>query len=310
MATESYARENFSQILSWYSALLKNKMLGADEANGLTTASPFWPDYWEVVTYHLYTKITRKVYNPGWKYGNSLLDAMETTSNNILIALSTLFTNYDDDEAMRQENLNFHLINAYAAASQSYKWYDKTTEEFVERPEFWFTRGCWYDMLPMCTKGKYLLVYQKAVNKVCEYIMTCRKKFLKHTYTYYVTDTDSDGGSSTTTVHTEHYSPIKGGNSRSFIETFWRTTEQNTDMLSWLETKSDPLLKPIFDMGIETKLPEQTSKTADLVYITQLVSDISESTSSIGTSKITSAKSLSDSCGTYDANAAGVTLSC
>lgn len=306
MATHAYNLKNFKQILSWYATLLKNRMLAQED--GLDEQSPFTPASWTVVVtstddFGYTTTYTYVVENPGATYGQSLLDAFKSTANSIEHALSTLFINHDDDKVMWHEDLNFNLINAYASASQSYQWYDQTTEEFVDMPEFWFTRGCWYDMLPMCTKGRYLLVWQDTIEgKVRNLISQCRRRFQKHTYTYTYTTESSDGTSSTST-YTEVYS--KSGNSRGFILDFW------DDNLAWLKNNLDPLLSPIWKMGWETSYPEQNSKSADLVYITQLMSDISKSTSATGgSSSITTSNSLSSNCGTYDAKAAKLTLGC
>lgn len=302
---KSYVLRNFSEILSWYAARFKSRLFDSDESAGLTNGTPFTPERWPHETVNPKTYLTEitYTYNPGWVYADSILNAFQTTAEQIKHSLQTLFINHDDDERMWHKDLNFSLLNAYATASQTYKWYDKSTEEFIEKPEFWFTRGCWYDMLPMCTKGKYLLAFRGSINKVLDYVAQCRRKFYSHRYTYtsYETDTDGNYTSPTSTTLTYPGSADK----ESFVCDFW-----NGGQLSWLEKKVEPLLKPIWDMGIKTKLPMQNSKSADLVYITQLVSDISASTSAVGTSKITTSKSLSQACGTYDAKKAKVTLSC
>lgn len=314
MAKQAYELKNFKQILSWYAMLVKNRML-ADE-DGLGSNSPFSPQNWtvtETVGIEPDTRtITRIIDNPGASYGQSILDAFQSTADSIHHSLATLFINHDDDKTMWQEDLNFNLINAYAAASQSLQRYDKDTEEFEEMPEFWFTRGCWYDMLPMCTKGKYLLEWRSNVetkvrNAISLYrgegnrsVVGYKRNVFVHTYT----STDSDGTSTTETTY-EYYSP--SGNSMDFILDFWRKN------LAGLKAAIDPYLEPIFHIGHKTDYPEQNSKTANIEYVTQLASDIAFSNTSASAAagaSITTAKSLSAECGKYDAKAAKMTLSC
>ena len=313
MAKQAYNLENFKQILSWYATLVKNRML--NDEDGLGSNTPFSPISWTITETdpETGTTTTRIIENPGAVYGQSILDAFHSTADSIQHALSTLFTNYDDkNKSMWQQDLNFNLINAYAAASQSLQWYDKDTEEFVEMPEYWFTRGCWYDMLPMCTRGKYLLEWRSNVettvrNAISLYRGNGNKNvvgYKKHVYVSTYTIETSDGSTQTETTY-EYYSSSE--NSMGFILDFWDAN------LSGLKTAIDPYLEPIWKLGYKTSYPEQNSKTAKLEYVTQLASDISSSNTSASaaaSAKITTAKSLSTACGKYDAKAAKMTLSC
>ena len=295
---QAFNFQNFSQILSWWSALLKKKMLEEDKSLVLQASSPFSPDSW---TWTTVDELTGEVQvhttqNPGATYGNSVLKAFKTTSANIKHALKTLFINYDDEEIMWQDDLNFNLINSYASASQSFQKYNPDTEEFLDMPEFWFTRGCWYDMLPMCTKGKYLMVWDANVqSKAAFAIEACRKAYQKYVYTYTVT-TESDGGMTTSYTCTEEYSPT--GNTMGFTCSFW------TEYLPTLKAEMDKQLEPIWKVGQETNYPEQNASSADLAYVTQLASDITGT----GSTSITTSKKLSSKCGTFSSKSAGLSL--
>lgn len=303
---EDYSLENFYQILSWYSTIVFNRFY--NDEDGLGGNSPFKPESWKVpipssssdsdsgsgktsVKY-------RTVANEGSTYAKSILKAFQTTGDNILFSLKTLFINNDDDKAMRTEDLNFNLISAYAAASQSFQKYNATTEEFMDMPEFWFTRGCWYDMLPMCTRGEYLLKYRGNVqNTVRNAISKCRRAYKKHSYMRVITESSSDGSSSSTRIEWEYYQ--ESGNTYEFISDFW------SSHLSSLKSVVDNALEPIWKIGRKTNYPMQNSSTADLEYVTQLMSDISSTKGS----SISTAKQLSEKCGKYSAKKANVTLS-
>ena len=310
MASQAYKLKNFNQILSWYATIVKNRML-ADEA-GLGANSPFNPPSWTIVTTDELTGMTttQVIMNPGGTYGQSILDAFKNTANSILHSLKTLFINYDDDKQLWHEDMNFNLLNSYAAASQSFQKYNQDTEEFEDRPEYWFTRGCWYDMLPMCTKGEYLYAWRNNVeNGVVAAITKCREAFRKHVYTYTTTTytSVSDGGADPWTTHTYTETYSDEGNSRGFITDFWG------DHLASLKSTVDSLLEPIWKLGRKTSYPEQNAASADLVYVTQLKSDIASQdtgAAKASSSSITTAKSLSKACGKYDAKAAKMTLKC
>lgn len=301
---QTYRLKNFNELLSYYSTVVKNAMLEADKGRGIEEDSPFLPESWTVTTTDEWGRTeTTIVPNPGHAYGQSVLNAFKSTAESIRNSLMTLFTNYDDEKIMWQEDLNFNLINAYASASQSLQWYNKDTEEFEDRPEYWFTRGCWYDMLPMCTKGDYIRKWQPKVLEAIQAIRKCRKAYQSFEYVEYVTDSDT-GWSGSYVVNRKsrmrQTSYTSYGNSRLFILRFWG------EYLPTLKSEVDYLLEPIWKFGRATNYPEQNAKTADLEYITQLASDIHGTNTK---SSIATAKRLSAKCGTYDANSAKLKLS-
>ena len=308
-ALQTYKLKNFNEILSYYSTVLKNAMLEADAGHGLEEDTPFLPDSWTYTSTDEWGRTeTIVVPNSGYVYGQSILDAFKSTAASIRKSLMTLFINYDDDKAMWQEDLNYNLINAYAAASQSLQWYNKTTEEFEEMPEFWFTRGCWYDMLPMCTKGDYIKKYQINVQHAIDSIRKCRKAYQTYEYVEYTTDEFGNSYSYTVSrkgsgLRTRQIGYSSIGNSRFFIQHFW------SDYLPTLKSEIDAQLEPIWKFGRATNYPEQNASTSDLEYITQLASSIGADSSSNAKTSITTAKKLSSSCGTYNAKTAKMTLS-
>ena len=307
-ALQTYKFKNFNEILGYYATVLKNSMLESDSGHGLEADTPFLPKSWTVTTTDEWGRSeTTIIPNSGYVYGQSILDAFKSTANSIKHSLMTLFINHDDDKVMWQEDLNYNLINAYASASQSLQWYNKDTEEFEEKPEYWFTRGCWYDMLPMCTKGAYIRKYQANVQNAIEAVRKCRKAYQNYEYVEYSTDEYGYSYSYTVsrrnTVRTRHIGYSSVSNSRFFVQHFW------SDYLPKLKSEIDAQLEPIWKFGRATNYPEQNASTADLEYITQLASSIGANSTSSAKTTITTAKKLSTNCGTYDAKAAKMTLS-
>lgn len=323
-AAQTYRHRNFSDLLSYYSMLIKNAMLETSKALGEHT--PFLPKEWISTSTdewgHTETIITP---NEGYSFGQSILDSFLTTRNEIRDGLMTLFINYDDDKIMWQEDLNFNLINAYASASQSLQWYNKDTEEFEDMPEYWFTRGCWYEMLPMCTKGDYIKAWHANVLEAVEAIKTCRRDFLKFElilpdpYDEYGSYSSSSRGysyytsRSARTYRSTSYGSMRSGYSSSatapaFIQGFWSSMIGKDNRLSALKSRVEDLLSPIWKFGRSTTIPEQNASTAKLKYVTYLASDL-EMNYSIGKTSITTAAQLSNKCGTYDPKAAKMQIS-
>jgi len=312
---KAYTLKNFRQILSYYSTLFKNAMYSLDTHS----RTPFTPKSWTFYRYDNQGNRTKHVVNnSGYLYGESILKAFKDTSNSIKFSLSTLFINNDDEEIMRKEDLNFNLLNAYASASQSFQKYNESTEEFVDRPEYWFTRGTWYDMLPMCTKGRYILAYHSKIMASITAVEKCRSAFMNYSYTY----TTSSGRRAVRRIKVKSLSYNVGdyydseGSSYSsptnYTIAFWNS------YLPTLKSEVDRLLLPIWDFGQSTDYPEQNSSTADLIYITQRTSDIAslDKAASIASkiynneisSSISTAKSISSNCGKYSAKSSGLSI--
>lgn len=329
-ANQTFKFNNFQEILSYYATLLKNAMLEEASDNPFKLEksesssssgefiTPFLPKEW--IEYELDeitgNQIKKIIPNQGYTYGQSILTAFEDTSNQIRDSLMTLFINYDDKKELWQEDLNFNLLNAYASASQSLQWYNKDTEEFEDMPEYWFTRGCWYEMLPMCTKGEYIKAYHVNVMNAVKAIKKCRDYF-ENEFEYFVMEPTTDYGSyySYDGGYTSYSSTVqrrvKGarqasystyGNSKLFIRAFWQY------YLKTLKDEVEKLLKPIWKFGEPTNYPEQTASTAKLTYVTQMVTDV-DTVYITGNTCISTAKALSSQCGTYDAKAAKLKLS-
>ena len=110
-SSQTFKYKNFKQILSYYSKLVKQAMM--EPVDGLSDKTPFLPASWKIPVAvnseynYNFTEQYKIIYNSGHTYGQGLLDAFQTTSNNILEALRTLFINYDDPKEMQQEDFNF-----------------------------------------------------------------------------------------------------------------------------------------------------------------------------------------------------------
>ena len=89
---------------------------------------------------------------------------------------------------------------------------------------------------------------------------------------------------------------------------FLSRNSEDKSYLAFSKTVNGSLLDPIWRIGRATNLKEQTAETAKLTYVTQLASDI-DTVFSIGKTLTSTAKTLSDMCGTFSANLAGLKLS-
>lgn len=310
---QAYDLSNFKKILSYYSALVKNAFF--EEIGGLHAETPFMPESW---TYYVYdkdidgnnignpTKVV--VANPGYNYAMEVLGLFTKTSDSIRDSLMTLFINYDDPKEMQQEDFNFNILNAYASASQSLQWYNKDTEEFENMPEYWFTRGCWYDMLPMCTKGDYIRARHSNVLQAIEAIKRCRS-YYENGFVYQVSSSSTDNFGYTTYMTSRYryndwyryssYSQFT--NSRFFVLAFWN------EYLSRLTEEVKHHLDPIWRFGRHSGRPEQTASTAKLTYVTQLASDFGKTFQRSNTAVKTAKKILTNT-GTYSAKKAKVSV--
>ena len=325
-STQTYKHRNFSDLLSYYAMLMKNAML--ETTRGLGEYSPFLPKEWVSTTYDEFgysqTIVTP---NPGYAFGQSILNSFQSTRNAIRDSLMTLFINYDDEEIMWQKDLNFNLINSYASASQSLQWYNKDTEEFVDMPEYWFTRGCWYEMLPMCTKGDYIKAWHANVIDAVEAVKTCRRDFQKFElilpdpydeygtysttsqgYSYYRNTSSYRNRSNSFSYGSMRTDYSTSATTQAFIAGFWNSMVGNENRLSALKNRVEGLLSPIWRFGKPTTIPEQNASTAKLKYVTYLASDIQMSYS-LGKTSISTASQLSSKCGTYDPKAANLQIS-
>lgn len=104
-------------------------------------------------------------------------DAIYQSIYNSLLAL---FIDPDDED--RIPDVNYQLINGYADGSRSLEYYDTTTEEFIEKADYWFVRGHLYDMLPKANEGLYVYKYLSNVQSVVNLCKEYEKKYEEYEY--------------------------------------------------------------------------------------------------------------------------------
>lgn len=95
--------------------------------------------------------------NEGYKVIDTCRKNLNTLQKHINALLVKLFTDMNVDEGEKPyEGDNFLAINAYADGSKSFELYNRTTEEFEKKADYWFARGHLYEMIPKLMLGDYL----------------------------------------------------------------------------------------------------------------------------------------------------------
>lgn len=95
--------------------------------------------------------------NDGYKVIDTCKNNLEKLKTSINALLVKLFTDMNvDDGEEPYEGDNFLAINAYADGSKSFELYNRTTEEFEKKADYWFVRGHLYEMIPKLMLGDYL----------------------------------------------------------------------------------------------------------------------------------------------------------
>lgn len=309
---------NFKDILNYYKFLFEEVLNTSDKSNKENHgANPFLPDKWEIPSNNEDATV-QYVYNQGYNYLKELINTVEATKNGIHKGLRTLFINYDDPEEYWQEDMNYNLINAYAEASRSYEYYNKKTQNFEERPEYFWTRGNYYDMLPMCTAGKYLLPYKTAVENACAIMESYKTLFYNYNCEYAMMNSETDGIVLSYDMVNSTYAISTGENfgygrssryndqsSRNiyFYTSFWE--KHLRPMINKVENTGSKNIKDMLKIGMETEYPEQTNDS-EVIYTKKYYGTSVWDKMSIGTNgtdaskmKITNTKKMSNNCGTY-----------
>jgi len=310
---ENSTLKNFKEILNYYKKLFEDVLNTSDKSNKQNHgANPFLPDKWEISSNNEDNTV-HYVYNQGYNYLKNLIDTVEETKNGIHKGLRTLFINYDDPEDYWQEDLNYNLINGYAEASRSLQYYNKETQEFEERPEYFWTRGNYYDMLPMCTEGKYLLAYKTAVENACLILEEYKTTFYKYKCAYNSGSGESSDMLLTYNIVNASYAIADGGesqqswnrNSRMGMTVYFYTSFWNK-YLSGLKHRirgnGKKTVGKMLKIGQKTQYPEQTNDS-NVVYTKKYYSNSiweSSSTGEISNSKIVNTTKLSSNCGKYE----------
>lgn len=299
---------NFIEILNYYKNLFNDVLNLSDKSNNLNHgANPYLPDKWEVQEYSNYDDSINYIYNPGYNYLKGLINLIEATKNGIYKGLRTLFINYDDPEDFWQEDLNYNIINAYAEGSKSFKYYNQKTQEFEERPEYFWTRGNYYDMLPMCTDGKYLLSYKSTIENACLILEKYKNKF--YTYRCSIISNDNEVGDTLLTydIANSTYAITASSESLSnsqtnymiyFYTSFWN--EHLASLKDEIENSGNNSINSLLKIGQETQYPEQNNDT-EVTYITKYYSNLLADNNSVynNTEKVTNTFKISNKCGEY-----------
>lgn len=118
---------------------------------------------------------------------------LSQTNTSIFNAIKGLFDDPEDEEHI--PDLNYQIINGYADGSKTYEYYDKNTEEFSERGEYYFTRGNLYDMIPGVEAGDYLYRYVQNMRVI--YNLCDQYEKMYQEYTPPTVEDSSDSGTTT-----------------------------------------------------------------------------------------------------------------
>lgn len=95
--------------------------------------------------------------NEGYKVIDTCKNNLKRLNTSINSLLVKLFTDMNvDDGGEPYEGDNFLAINAYADGSKSFELYNRNTEEFEKKADYWFVRGHLYEMIPKLMLGDYL----------------------------------------------------------------------------------------------------------------------------------------------------------
>lgn len=311
---ENSSFNNFKDILNYYNSLF-TKVLNTSDVTDKENhgANPYLPDKWVVPTNNEDTTV-QYIYNPGYNYLKSIINTVEATKNGIHKGLRTLFINYDEPEDYWQEDLNYNLINSYAEASKTFEFYNKKTQEFEERPEYFWTRGNYYDMLPMCTAGKYLLAYKTSVENACIIMEQYKKKFYEYSCNYNTITGETSGITMSYRMINSSYAISEGSEgvywnsnyssriSIYFYISFWN--EYLSELKGKVLNTNGKSVGNMLKIGQETQYPEQNNDN-NVIYTKKYYSTLWDdlSTGIEKTSQtVVNTKILSNSCGTYKSN--------
>lgn len=302
---DNYHLKNFKEILDYYKVLLNNVLNGSNP-------NPYMPEKWEIKSDDESGGVITYEYNPGYNYLKGLINSVEATKNGIYKGLRTLFINYDEPEDYWQEDYNYNIINSYASGSRGMQYYNRTTEDFEDRPEYWWTRGNYYDMLPMCTEGKYLLAFKQNVEKACEILESYKQLYSRFncsynaggevgevelTYGYFFRNGVRSNRGNAIIKYNEPPQPDANGvydRSKPAINWNYRAAKSNIELyysletvgseeayfckqfwfnhLSRLKAEVDELLNNLFKIGKSTSYPEQTNDD-NVIYINKYYND-------------------------------------
>lgn len=159
--------DTYREILTKYSDFLSEALKDKSMFSSVTSTDP---DTGEIIT--VYSNEAKPVLTK-WQSKVTL------TKQAIFSFVDFLFNDYDI-EGNKLENVNFNTINGYADGSKSFEYYDMATQEFSEMPEYFWTRGNLYDMLPKVEEGDYLGKYIASVSEIVGICETWQKKYDTH----------------------------------------------------------------------------------------------------------------------------------
>ena len=100
--------------------------------------------------------------NPSYTLLTSLQSILANTKSAIYNAAHYLYEDpsmRDGNGALIRNDNNFSIINGYADGSKTFELYKSDDEVFLEQPDFFWTRGKFYGMLPAIYEGEYLRSY-------------------------------------------------------------------------------------------------------------------------------------------------------
>lgn len=100
--------------------------------------------------------------NPSYTLLSSLQTVLTNTKSAIYNAAHYLYEDpsmRDGNGALIRNDNNFSIINGYADGSKTFELYKSDDEVFLEQPDFFWTRGKFYGMLPAIYEGEYLRSY-------------------------------------------------------------------------------------------------------------------------------------------------------
>lgn len=152
----------------------------------------------------LYIGSPDSVVNKPYIDSNNGFSQYGTMFKPLYYAMMNLFISLDtDDNAYRFPDLNYNLINGYADGSKSLDCYNKSTQEFYKRAEYWNVRGHLYEFLAEAEDGFYKK-YKTRVEELLRHISSLQieydtlfpsKKYVKTTSCH---TSSSDSGISST----------------------------------------------------------------------------------------------------------------
>lgn len=213
--------ETYREILEKYDDFLSKALSGKSMFTSVTSTDP---DTGETIT--VYSNEARPVLT-GWQSKVTL------TKQAIFSFVDFLFNDYDI-EGNKLENVNFNTINGYADGSKSFEYYDMESQEFSEMPEYFWTRGNLYDMLPRVEEGDYLGKYIASVSEIVGICETWQKKYDAHPDP--TPSTDSDGNTSSTPK----------------VEDFWSTKDYLSSFTDEIDSRLEQV-QFVYNRFVEAK---------------------------------------------------------